>query len=76
MENPRPTARPTLWERHHTLWFAGPDERLAAVVVFPRDPKAFAQAGLAVIRNGVPAEFQPRTNLPAVLSRLDSPKKD
>jgi len=46
------------------------------VVVFPRNSKAFAKAGLAVVRTGERAEFQSWTNLPAVLSRLESLKKD
>jgi len=75
-ENERSIRRPTVWERHHTLFFGGRDNKLAAVVVFPRDPKAFAKAGLAVIRNGEAAEFLVRTNLPAVLSRLESLRKD
>jgi hypothetical protein len=75
-ENPRTSRRPAVWERHHTLFLPGRDDQLAAVVVFPRDPKAFAQAGLAVIRDGEPAEFLSRTNLSAVLSRLGSLKKD
>jgi hypothetical protein len=70
------THRPTFWERHHLLFFPGQDGKLAAVAVFPRDPRAFAQVGLALIRSGHRTEFQPMTNLPALLSRLESLKRD
>ena len=75
-DDPKSARRPSVWERHHTLFFTGRDKNLTAVVVFPRDLKAFAQAGLAVIRNGETAEFQSWTNLSAILSRLESQKKD